>query len=367
MLLIQILFLLYVFMIFLFFIGWFRNKDSNNSVNLKISVVIAVRNEQERIIGLVNNLKSQDYDISLYDVVIVNDNSEDNTLDLLLDESEKWTNLKVISLKNHEGGKKQAILKGVRYSTSDVIITTDADCSFTNNWISKMASCFLDEKINLVSGPVCFTNQSNFFCKIQTLEFLSLIGSAAGAIGIKKPILCNGANLAYRRNIFLDINDYESNDISSGDDVFLLHSIKKNFSNSIVFINNPDAIVTTEPVKNLNNFLQQRLRWSAKSTSYTDIDTILVSVLVFLVNISLTFMLIYSICEPSFLFTFIWFFTLKFLIDFVFLIPVLSFFKRTKLIKWILPLQFIYPIYITLISISSNFLSFNWKGRISKT
>ena len=217
-----------------------------------------------------------------------------------------------------------------------------------------MASCFLDEKFILVSGPVCFTNQSNFFSKIQTLEFLSLIGSAAGAIGIKKPILCNGANLAYRRNIFLDINNYESNDISSGDDVFLLHSIKKNFSNSIVFINNPDAIVTTEPVKNLNNFLQQRLRWSAKSTSYTDIDTILVSVLVFLINISLIFMSIYSICEPSFLFTFISFFTLKFLIDFVFLIPVLSFFKRTKLIKWILPLQFIYPIYITLISISSN-------------
>ena len=367
MLLIQILFLLYVFMISLFFIGWFRNKDFNDSVNLKISVVIAVRNEQESIIGLVENLKSQDYDISLYDVIIVNDNSEDNTLNLLLHEAEKWSNLKVISLENHEAGKKQAILKGVRYSNSDVIITTDADCSFTNNWISKMASCFLDKKINLVSGPVCFTDQSNFFSKMQTLEFLSLIGSAAGAIGIKKPILCNGANLAYRRNIFLEINDYESNDISSGDDVFLLHSIKKNFSNSIVFVKDPDAIVTTYPVKNLNNFLQQRLRWSAKSTSYTDIDTILVAILVFLVNISLIFMAIYSIYEPSFFSTFISLLTVKFLIDSIFLVPVLYFFKRTKLIKWILPSQFIYPIYITLISISSNFLSFNWKGRISKT
>lgn len=354
-------------MVLNFLIGWLKNSSQNDKSKFRLSVVIAVRNEEKKLLSLINSLQSQDYDKNLYDVIIVDDHSQDNSLKILQEQASLWSNLRVLKQDVHLSGKKKAILKAVKESKNDIILTTDADCSFNKNWLSSMSSFFTNETINLVSGPVSYKSSNSFFKKIQALEFLSLIGSAAGAIGINKPILCNGANLAYRRKVFLESTNYESDNIMSGDDVFLLHLVKKKYPNSILFAKNKDAIVLTDAVNNTYDFFNQRIRWAAKSTKYTDIHTIVVAILVFLVNVSLIFMAIYSIYKPSFFITFFYLFIVKFLIDFIFLVPVLYFFKRTELIKWILPLQIIYPIYITLISITSNFISFNWKGRISKT
>ena len=94
---IQILFVLYCYMIFLLLIGWFRNTNINKTVNLRVSVVIAVRNEQEIISDLISNLKSQSYDSKLYDVIVVNDHSVDDTLNELIKEASVWPNLKTVS------------------------------------------------------------------------------------------------------------------------------------------------------------------------------------------------------------------------------------------------------------------------------
>ena len=359
----NVLFFIYLIMVFLFLIGWFKNNSQIDKSDYKLSVVIAVRNEEKNILRLIKNLKSQDYDNNLYDVIIIDDHSEDNSWKILVDQASLWSNLKVLKQDPKKSGKKMAILKGVKESNSDIILTTDADCSFNKNWLTTMSSYFKNEKINLVSGPVNYINSNSLFKKIQTLEFLSLIGSAAGAIGINKPILCNGANLAYRKKTFLEINNYESDNIVSGDDVFLLHSVKKRFPNSILFAKNQDAVVLTDAVNNISNFFNQRIRWSAKSRHYKDLDSILVALIVFLTNLSMIILGISSCFKSEIFNQLILLFLVKTFIDFVFLVPVLLFFNRQGLIKWIFPLQFVYPFYITLTSIFSNFIHFNWKGR----
>ena len=214
-------------MVLNFLIGWLKNSSQNDKSKFRLSVVIAVRNEEKKLLSLINSLQSQDYDKNLYDVIIVDDHSQDNSLKILQEQASLWSNLIVLKQDALLSGKKKAILKGVKESKNDIILTTDADCSFNKNWLSSMSSFFTNETINLVSGPVSYKSSNSFFKKIQALEFLSLIGSAAGAIGINKPILCNGANLAYRRKVFLESTNYESDNIMSGDDVFFLLNLIK--------------------------------------------------------------------------------------------------------------------------------------------
>ena len=363
----KIIFIVYAVLILFLLYGWFRNNTKTKTSNFKLSVVIAVRNEEKNIGKLISNLKLQDYNPNLFNVIVIDDHSEDQTLKLLKKESAMWKNLKVLSLEKKYKGKKQAILKGVKFSNSDIIITTDADCSFTHKWLTSISSYFISEKINLVSAPVSYNTSSNFFSKLQTVEFLSLIASAAGAIGINKPILCNGANLAYRRKVFMEKNQYSTDDKASGDDVFLLHNIKQFYNHSILFAKNLDALVLTDPKKNFTDFFNQRLRWSSKSVYYRDFDTIFVSMLVFVTNLLVVISAICLMFESIYTDELISMIVLKFIVDFIFLVPILFFFNRTSLIGLIPILQFFYPIYITLTSIISTFVSFNWKGRIEKS
>ena len=361
---IEVIFVFYVLMIFLFMIGWQKNKIELSPSIYRVSVVIAIRNEQDNIKRLIKNLKSQDYDRDLYDVIIIDDHSEDNSWDLLYNEKLDWPKLKLLSMNDDEYGKKSAILKGVKFSDSEIIITTDADCFFSSNWITLMSSSFSDKKINFVSGPVSFKESSTIFSKIQDLEFLSLVASGAGAIGINRPIFCNGANMAYRKKVFMQVNDYSKNNISSGDDVFLLHMVKKFYPGSIVFLRKYKAIVFTKPLLRFKQFLNQRIRWASKSTNYKDFDAIVVSLLVLFVNISLLLLLVFSCFDETCLNVFIVLFFVKLMIDFLFFLPVLNFFKKQGLIKWVLPVQILYPFYITLIVLTSNLFSFSWKGRV---
>jgi biofilm PGA synthesis N-glycosyltransferase PgaC len=347
-----------------FIIGWNRIKNDTNDVNIKVSVIISIRNEGHNIKKLVESLRNQNYNKDFYDVIIVNDHSDDNSWELLCNEKLNWPHLQLLDMDVNEYGKKKALSKAINFSNSEVILTSDADCIFSPEWIKSMTSCFINDKINLASGPVSFNHQSTFFNQIQTLEFLSLIASGAAAIGLNQPIFCNGANLAYRRKVFLEVNNYDDNDIASGDDVFLLHLVKKLGPGSILFIKKFEAIVLTDSIATFRQFINQRIRWVSKSSSYKDAYTIYTSILVFFVNSLLISLLFLSFYDNAFINIFTFFILIKFVFDLLFFKSILVFFKRLDLIKWVFPLQIIYSFYITFITLLSSFMSFNWKGRI---
>ncbi len=351
----------YVLIIFSFFLGWKKlNYKTCKRYTPSVSVVIALRNEESQVKRLIDNLINLDYPKDLLQYVLINDHSTDETHNLLLEN--KSENFKILNMSEGEFGKKQAILKGVSLADGDVIITSDADCSFNKNWIKKMVSYYHNKNVKLVAGPVVIENNSGIFHLFQNLEFLSLVGSAAGAIGQKKAIFCNAANMSFKKNIFLELNKYSSK-IASGDDVFLLHNIKAKYPHSIVFAKDKEAIVETVGAKNIFQFLNQRNRWTAKSTSYSDVDALLTSIIVFATNVvGLSFMIL-SIIDVSFLSYLILFFIIKSIIDLLLLIKVLNFFDRKYLIKWVLPFQILYSIYIVFIVIYSFINNFEWKGR----
>jgi len=357
--------LLYGFQISKYRIGWDKIKPGNRQEHTpKVSIVIAMRNEESEIIRLLTELKKQIYPTDKLEFILVNDHSTDATLELL--QQSVMDNLKIVNIPDGEFGKKNAIKKAVALAEGEIILATDADCSFSSAWVQTMASYFEDSSIKLVSGPVEFQKQKGVFQSLQTLEFASLIGSGAGAIGMDKAIFCNGANMAYQKDVFLEVNNFESDTAASGDDVFLLHSVKEKYPKAIAFAKDEDAIVITEGTQSLKGFINQRKRWTAKSSSYKDFASIYVSYLVLFVNLAIVFLFAMQFFSQQYFELFILFYIAKFIADLFLLYPVLRFFKRTDLIKWIFPFELFYSFYIVLIVILSFAKSFEWKGRTHK-
>ena len=362
---IALIIFLYTLQILKYRIGWDRIKPENpQAFTPKVSIVIAMRNEEKEITRLIAALKTQIYPTDSLEFILVNDHSTDATLDLL--EKAKLDNLQIVNMPDGQFGKKNAIAKAVQIAKGEIILSSDADCSFSSNWVRTMVSYFSNSNIMLVSGPVCFHKQKGIFHSLQALEFTSLIGSGAGAIGMGNAIFCNGANMAFRKSIFLEVNNFSTDKVVSGDDVFLLHNVKEKYPKSIAFAKNEDAIVTTDGAQSIKDFINQRKRWTAKSSGYKDGASIYTSLLVLFTNIVGVLLLGLVLFDTYYLDYFIYYFSVKFLADLCLLLPVLNFFQRKDLTKWILPFELFYSFYIVLIVILSFTNSFEWKGRVHK-
>jgi len=171
-----------------------------------VSIIIPFRNESESIIDNVKSIIDQNYPKDKYEVIYVNDNSTDDSLQLV-DEYSKPDNIKVLSLPKDyfpNAHKKRAIRYGIENSVGDIVVTTDADCIYSKNWLSSLIINF-DEDTGFVSGPVEFLDDDGMFSKLQKLEFAGLVITGAGLIGIGKPTICNAANIAYRKKTYEEV------------------------------------------------------------------------------------------------------------------------------------------------------------------
>jgi cellulose synthase/poly-beta-1,6-N-acetylglucosamine synthase-like glycosyltransferase len=354
--------LLYALTIFLFTLGWLKIKAYNAFANTdypKITVLVACRNEESTIGNLLNSLARQNYPKEKTEVIIVNDHSDDKTAQVI--QQFRNNGIRLLNLPDGLSGKKNALQIGVQHATSDIIITTDADCTMNEYWIKSLVSYYLQYKPKLLVAPVVLKPYVTVYQKLQSLEFLSLIGSGAGAVGLKRPIMCNGANLLFEKSIFK--NNLEGNDYASGDDIFLLLSTKKEDRKSIHFIKSMEAVVYTNPATNLSDFFDQRIRWTSKSKGYRDADLLFTSMVVACTSLILAALLCASAFNGTLLNYYVRLILIKSVADFVMLYAVSKFFKVTKLLWWFIPLQIIYPIYILITVVFGLQGSFEWKKR----
>lgn len=323
------------------------------------SIIVPVRNEAEKIERLLESIEDMYYDPDDFEVLLVDDSSEDHTLDVVNGRS--WNfDLKVFSL-NGQIGKKAAIEKGVGQAENDVIITTDGDCLVPKTWLQSFRQSF-KEGVQLVVGPVRM-NYSGLFGALQSFDFSILIGYAASLVGMGIPSMSNGANLAYRREVFNAVNGYAGNQqIPSGDDEFLLLKVAKKYPDSIRFSKNSESVVSTEPKGSFADLLNQRVRWLSKWTLHKN-PKIIVSVLGILIDnlsmIALILGLIIGFLPSWILVVFIG----RFLIKGFFSARVNRLLRGRTHWLAVLVYEFIYPFYVLLLSFASIFGHYTWKGR----
>ena len=358
---------LYVMIIMRFTFGWVslngvkQNRPSQPATSF--SVIIAARNEAASITKCLYALLQQDYPIKLFEVIVLDDHSTDNTFQIITDFIAAHQDFPLRILRAEDHGKKSAIKQAIKYASGQLIVTTDADCKVSPQWLNAYADCYEQTRSRCISGPVRMEG-SGLFAHLQELEFMSLIASGAGSIGAGMPVMCNGANFCYEKQAFKDVNGFQGNErFVSGDDIFLMHKISKRFGTfAITFLKDRRAIVVTSVQPDLKSFFRQRMRWTSKSPGYRDAGIILTAITVFLTHIGLVlglgYGLISGLWQPFFLI-----FVSKLLIDFPLLVISAHFMQQKKLLFYFLPVQFLLPFYVLITTVGGLFSNVSWKGR----
>jgi biofilm PGA synthesis N-glycosyltransferase PgaC len=318
----------------------FVTTDSPSSF---VSVIVACHNEHENLPVLLNNISEQDYPVNLFEVIIVDDNSTDGTLEIALGYK---LQMNLIGLSNKGTGKKQAVRTGIEASSGVLIITTDADCRMDRRWIRSITGFYESFKPDMIICPVRIEQGTGFFRRFQELEFLSLQGITAGTVTAGKGTMCNGANLAFTREAYLNNEAYLHFEIPSGDDIFLLHSLKKHKQSNMLWLESRDANVTTGSVGNIRSYLKQRRRWISKAESYSDADTILLGIVTFVTILLQGFLLVFTLINKAYLPVFLTVIFLKSAVDFLILRNTCHRYGKQKLMNWFLAAQLFYPFYV---------------------
>ncbi len=360
--LLLLLFVSYYLLVARFIHGWDIIKpiyiSNNAAATAQISCVVAFRNEQTILTKLIDGLKNQQH--VNYEVILIDDHSSDNSRALVESLIADLPHFRLI--KNKGKGKKTALAAGVAASRFDYIVFTDADCLHPPNWLSSMATTLKSYGADLLVGPVRLTEPRNFLQHFQTIDFLSLVTSGAGAIGACSPIMCNGANLAVSKKVWLQAQSSLKIEWASGDDIFLLQYCKAH-KKKIAFVKSQDAIVQTYPEQELKAFLRQRARWASKSKAYTDRFTIYVAYLVLLTNIVLLSLPLALLVNLYLGLGLLGLSIIKIALDYLLIKRGALFFNiKLNAVRY-LAIACIYPIYIVISVVWAALGSITWKNR----
>lgn len=348
--------------------GWWQLKTpaiSGQQLTTKLTVLIAARNEEEKIALTIEDILAQDYPAHLFEIIIADDHSTDRTAEIISSYANRGVRL--LQLRDEKAlnaYKKRAITEAIKLSTGDFLVATDADCRMGPKWLSSIVDYYQAGNLVMISSPVTYFGEKNLFERMQTLEFSFLIGLGAAFIGNKRASTCNGANFAYRKDIFYEVGGFKGiDDLASGDDELLLQKVAERYPDRIGFLKKREAIVYTDAKGTLSEFLQQRRRWASKSIKYKDKRVVAVAVGIWLFNVTLLLNALLGFYDAYFLKLLLVQLILKFLFEIAFLIPVTSFFGRLKLLRIMPVICLVHVVYFIYIGIMGNAKKYDWKGR----
>lgn len=331
-----------------------------------ISIIIPFRNESKNILDNLLSIQELNYPEDKYEVIYVDDNSSDNSYELICT-NKKNSNIEVLKLQNEiagKGNKKRAIQYGIEKSRGDILVSTDADCKYHKNWLINLINCF-DSGTAFVSGPVGFEESPAIFAKVQKVEFEGLVLAGAGLIGSGSPAICNGANIAYTKKAFIEVNGLNDNiSLSSGDDVLLMQKISRYTDYKVRFCSSREAVVLTQPETSISDFFNQRKRWASKSLDYSVKGLTVNLLLIFLFYTGLIIqLLLIAAGYLIYIITFILSLSVKFILEFIIILKGESlFFNRNK--RSIILLTELLQVPYILISVTTGILgNFTWKDR----
>ena len=367
--------LILLFLILLLYYIYFLSTIYNGLNKLKaveekvidefISIIIPFRNESENIHQSLESLQSLTYPKDKFEVIYVDDSSTDDSLSKLK-QAIKSENIKVIetpATKVIRAHKKRAVKFGIENSIGDIIVTTDADCVHKENWLQNLV-CYFDKDTGFVSGPVDFISDEKLFTKLQKLEFAGLILSGAGLIGNETPAICNGANLAYRKNVYKQVNGFEDNlNLSSGDDEILMQKLFSDAKYKVKFCINKDAVSLTKSNQTLSQFFQQRQRWASKGLFYKNKNLVAKLLFIFLFYCGIISQLVLGFYSNIYFLTLVISLTGKFVIEYFILKKGTKALYTNEILKHFLLAEIFHIPYIIISGVAGAFGNYKWKNR----
>lgn len=347
---------------------------NNFQAKTTISILIPARNEAENIGDCINSILNQTYPKHLFEIIILDDFSEDETPEIVANYYKNgFENVRLIRMSDNissdetQSFKKKAIEIGIQKATGELIVTTDADCIAQPNWLEFIGSLYDAKQPQFIAAPVNFHREQNDFERFQSLDFIGMMGITGAGIYTKIMRMCNGANLAYPKTIFEEVKGFQGIDNhASGDDMMLMQKIARIYPNDIFYLKNQNATIFTTAKPTLKSFINQRVRWSTKSKGYEEkqVTFILIGVWLFCVSVPFTFLatIFWGKIMLAAVFGQL---LIKSFADYRLLKTTSTFFNRSDLMQTFWKASFYHLIYIIAVGFLGGVVKkYEWKGRV---
>jgi len=352
--------LVYVFILLKYIRQWNSTPDFSfyeSTPKIPITVIIPFYNEEKTISKIVHSFLQQSLQKGSWNVLFVNDNSTDKSVEIISRLCEDRLKFKII---NNDGlGKKTALTTGINSVKEGLIVTTDADCSFSSDWLKTIAAYYSKHNPDMIIMPVVMTGGDSFWQEFQGTDFLALQMVGAGAALSGNPVLCNGANLAFKK---VEERVKLNEKYASGEDMFMLEWTKRKGRN-IKYLKSKVVIAKTPGPETVKQLANQRARWISKAGGYSDISIVLISLLFFGVNLFQLILLVAGLTNQVYMLLWLLFFILKTITDYSLISSGFQFFgTKTTSARFTL-MQLIYPLYMLFVSLYGILFSVKWKRK----
>lgn len=360
-----ILFTVYAALVLSFWIGWRKTPfflPNDADTGIRFSIIIPARNEEATIGKLLEAINNQDYPAKLFEVIVVDDHSSDSTAEV----ARSFPNARLLQLRDDEinSYKKKALAQGINAAGNEWIVTTDADCLPQPSWLSTLAAFIQKTGAVFVAAPVNMNADSSILQTFQAIDFMILQGITGASVENKKLSMCNGANLAYRKDVFNDVSGFQGiDDIASGDDMLLMHKIRQRYPDRVRYLKSDRAFVSTEPMTTWRGFINQRIRWASKATRYDDRLILPVLLLVYLFNLSFIALAIAGCWHHDY---WLWLapgIVAKTIVELPFYISLSAFFRRSWPATLFMAYQPLHILYTVISGLFGQVGKYEWKGR----
>ena len=334
---------------------------------IKFSVLIPCRDEIRRLEPLLQSINQLAYDFNCFEIIFIDDHSKDDTYELIKEYQQENDRMEIKVLKNNlSAGKKYALTYGILEAKYDYILTTDADCYLPESWLQSFHQHLKIKKSSMVIAPVVYRQAKNFLEQFQHDDFLSLQAISLATAMRNKPILCNGANLCYKKKDFFRVGGFDQHkNIASGDDVLLMECfLEKKLQVDYLSVENLPVI--TQPVSSWKTLINQRKRWISKmeKTKNRTNYFLLFSLVSFVLGFwSLLILGFFETFYFQVLFTLIVF---KWLMDYLIFKNLADTIKVVLCYRKIMLSSIFYPVWISLFSLLSLNKFYTWKNEVKK-
>lgn len=281
----------YVLVIIVFSLGLSKYEtftEISNTDGANVSIIIPFHNEIANLPLLIQDLLDQSYPRNQFEVLFVDDHSEDGSLEELATLLDGESDFSCFALPLAGSGKKAALHFGIQAAKYERIIQVDADCRVGRYFIASHMTFLSKHSADLVAGLVLITRGKGGFREAyERIDLLALAGTGAGSFALGRPMMCSGANLSYTRTLYMETRRFDPVELTeSGDDMFLMIGARK-LKKKLVFNTASEAIVTTNAVKSFRQLIAQRIRWGAKTPHYAMRDIQVLALLVALSNLGI--------------------------------------------------------------------------------
>lgn len=247
----------------------FSKSKRNTKKKISISILICAKNEAKNLERFLPYILEQKYPD--FEVILINDASKDNTLEVMKSFKAKHDNVKIVDVKPIEvfwGSKKYALTLGIKAASNNFLLFTDADCKpLSKYWIKEMSSCFTNSK-TLVLGYGAYKKQR--YSLINTLIRFETLMTAIQYFSYAKtgiPYMGVGRNLAYRKETFFNASGFMNHmNIRSGDDDLFVNQVANSKNTAICFTKN--SITESLPEPTFKAWFNQKKRHVSTAKYY---------------------------------------------------------------------------------------------------